>query len=197
MRRIRTMRRIQAVVAGIAALVCLSVLGAGPASADTEIPGSAGQFDWSGSQSFSFCYGNRVTHSDCVSSATIGEISFNVRMTLNGRQANVTTFWQVTYGEAQVQVSSMLECRHDELIDESCGFSDDVQPYQDYSTSGQFTDTFYLGNGKYFFNLQYQIDVQGSSVDPVVQDGSLDTRIGTTHRIKCSDSRAPFFCEMA
>jgi hypothetical protein len=118
-------------------------------------------------------------------------------MTLNGRQVDVTTNWQVTSGDHQVRVDSLVECRMDKVWDDNCGWAG-AQPWTDYSTYGQFTDTFYLDqNGKFFFNLHYAVDVQGASVDPNLPDGSLDAIIGTTHRIKCSDSRVPYFCEMA
>src|SRR4051794_13993551 len=108
-------------------------------------------------------------------------------MTLDGRRVNVTTNWQVTSGGHHVKVHSMLECRKDEFTDDNCGWAG-VQPYQDYAAYGSFSDSFDLDeNGKYFFNLHYVVDIEGSSVGPGIEDGSLDMWLGTSHRIKCSN----------
>jgi hypothetical protein len=192
--------RVGVVLGSIAAVFGLSVVGAAPANADTEIPGNAGQFDWAGAKSIPFCYGEPIISTDtvqCESGFTIGEINFNIRVTLNGRAADMTTNWQVTSGGHNVRVFSMVECRKDEFVDDSCGWAG-VQPYEDYATFGSFSDSFPLDeNGKYFFNLHYVVAIEGSSVGPGIEDGSLDMILGTSHRIKCSSSRAPYYCEMA
>src|SRR5690349_25061628 len=111
-------RWLRATVASVLATLLLALGIASPAQATTEIDGNASQFQWNGYKSFPFCYGahpGSTTIEDC-DPVTLGEINFNVKITLNGSQVDVTTTWQVIEGYQTVRMFSMLECRKDEGI---------------------------------------------------------------------------------